>query len=160
MTPPKLQHELKKKRPFESLEQEAALNIVRTSDRLQLCLARLMREHGLTPSQHNVLRILRGEGKPLPVLEIASRTITVVPGITGLIDRLEQAGFVRRVRCEKDRRVIYVALADHGIKALAALDEPLAALHHQLLGHLSQAELKELIRLLERVREPLYEGDD
>src|SRR5947199_1137702 len=134
MTTPKLQQELKKKRPFESPEQEAALSIVRTSDRLQIRFARLLREHGLTPSQYNVLRILRGEGKPLPILEIASRTITVVPGITGLIDRLEQAGFVNRLRCEKDRRVIYVALADHGTRALAALDEPLAALHRELLG--------------------------
>lgn len=155
MTTSKLQHELKKKRPFESPEQEAALSVVRTSDQLQIRFARLLREYGLTPSQYNVLRILRGEGQPLPILEIASRTITVVPGITGLIDRLEQAGFVKRARCEKDRRVIYVALADHGAKALAALDEPLAGLHHQLLGHLSQAELKELIRLLEKVREPL-----
>jgi MarR family transcriptional regulator, 2-MHQ and catechol-resistance regulon repressor len=155
MKTPKLQHELKKKQPFESLEQEASLNIVRTSDRLQIRGARLLRGHGLTPSQYNVLRILRGEGKPLPILEIASRTITVVPGITGLIDRLEQAGFVNRVRCEKDRRVIYVALAERGTKTLAELDEPLVALHRKLLGHLSQAELKELIRLLEKVREPL-----
>src|ERR1700741_2760125 len=151
----KLQHELKKKQPFELLEQEAALSVVRTSDQLQIRSARLLREHDLTPSQYNVLRILRGEGKPLPILEIASRTITVVPGITGLIDRLEQAGFVNRVRCEKDRRVIYVALAEKGITALAALDEPLVALHHKLVGHLSQGELKELIRLLEKVREPL-----
>src|SRR5262245_32192738 len=151
----KLQHELKKKRPFEAPEEEVALSIVRTSDRLQHRFARLLREHGLTPSQYNVLRILRGEGKPLPILEIASRTITVVPGITGLIDRLEQAGFVNRVRCEEDRRVIYVALADRGTKALAELDEPLLALHRKLLGHLSQAELKELIRLLEKVRQPL-----
>src|SRR5437667_11229608 len=133
MTTPKLQHELKKKRPFESLEQEAALNVVRTSDQLQIRFARLLREYGLTPSQYNVLRILRGEGKPLPILEIASRTITVVPGITGLIDRLEQAGFVNRLRCDKDRRVIYVALTDHGTASLAALDEPLGALHHQLV---------------------------
>ena len=160
MTTPKLQHELKKKRPFESPEQEAALNVVRTSDQLQIRFARLFREHGLTPSQYNILRILRGEGKPLPILEIASRTITVVPGITGLIDRLEQAGFVNRVRCEKDRRVIYVALTDHGTKTLAALDEPLVALHRKLLGHLSQGELKELIRLLEKVREPLAGTDD
>src|SRR5436305_8088864 len=131
MTSPKLQHELKKKRSFDSLEQEAALSVVRTSDQLQIRIARLLREHGLTPSQYNVLRILRGEGKPLPILEIASRTITVVPGITGLIDRLEQAGFVNRLRCEKDRRVIYVALADPGHKTLTALDEPLAALHHK-----------------------------
>src|SRR5271170_2535774 len=152
MTTPKLQHELKKKRPFESPEQEAALSIVRTSDQLQIRFARLIREHGLTPSQFNVLRILRGEGKPLPILEIASRTITIVPGITGLIDRLEQAGFVNRVRCEKDRRVIYVAITDHGIATLAALDKPLDDQHHKLLGHLSQAELKDLIRLLEKVR--------
>jgi DNA-binding MarR family transcriptional regulator len=159
MTTPKLQHELKKKRPFESPEQEAALSILRTSDQLQIRFARLLREHGLTPSQYNILRILRGEGQPLPILEIASRTITVAPGITGLIDRLEQAEFVNRVRCEKDRRVIYVALANKGTRALAALDEPLTALHCKLLGHLSQAELKELIRLLEKVRGPLASLD-
>jgi DNA-binding MarR family transcriptional regulator len=160
MTTPKLQRELKKKRPFESLEQEAALSVLRTSDRLQIRFARLFREHGLTPSQYNILRILRGEGKPLPILEIASRTVAVVPGITGLIDRLEQAAFVNRLRCEKDRRVIYVALTDHGTKTLAALDEPLIALHRNLLSHLSQAELKELIRLLEKVRESLTGLDD
>ena len=159
MTTPKLQHELKKKRPFESPEQEAALSVVRTSDQLQIRFARLFREYGLTPSQYNVLRILRGEGKPLPILEVASRTVTVVPGITGLIDRLEQAGFVNRLRCEKDRRVIYVALTDHASKILADLDEPLLALHRKLLGHLSQTELKELIRLLEKVRVPLTAAD-
>jgi DNA-binding MarR family transcriptional regulator len=159
MTAPKLQHELKKKRPFESPEQEAALSVLRTGDQLQICFARLLREHGLTPSQYNVLRILRGEGQPLPILEVASRTITVVPGITGLIDRLERAGFVSRVRCEEDRRVIYVALSDRGTEALAALDEPMSALHHRLLGHLSRAELAELIRLLEKARAPLAEAD-
>jgi DNA-binding MarR family transcriptional regulator len=156
----KLQQELKKKRPFDSPSEEATLNIVRTSDQLQIRFARLLREHDLTPSQYNVLRILRGEGKPLPILEIASRTITVVPGITGLIDRLEQAGFVNRVRCEKDRRVIYVALVEKASKALAALDEPLMALHRELTGHLLQAELKELSRLLEKLREPWAEHDE
>jgi DNA-binding MarR family transcriptional regulator len=155
VTTPKLQHELKKKRPFASPEEEALLGLLRTNDQLQIRLARLLREHGLTPSQYNVLRILRGEGKPLPILEIASRTVAVVPGITGLIDRLEQAGFVNRLRCEKDRRVIYVALTDRGVTTLAALDEPLVALHHKLLGQLSQGDLKELIRLLEKVRGPL-----
>src|SRR5215471_13069746 len=159
MTTPKLQHELKKKRPFESREQEAALSVLRTGDQLQIRFARLFREYGLTPSQYNVLRILRGEGGPLPILEIASRTITVVPGITGLIDRLEQAGFVNRLRCEKDRRVIYVTLTDHGTKTLAVLDEPLVALRQKLLGHLSQGELKDLIRLLEKVRQP-WDGAD
>src|SRR5204862_5547810 len=154
MTTPKLQHELKKKRPFESPEEEALLSVVRTSDQLQIRSARLLREHGLTPSQYNILRILRGEGKPLPILEIASRTIAVVPGITGLIDRLEQAGFVNRLRCEKDRRVIYVGITDQALATLAAVDGPLEELHQKLLDHLSPAELKELSRLLEKVRAP------
>src|ERR1700681_4092905 len=142
MTTTKLQHELKKKRPFELPEQEAALSVLRTSDQLQIRFARLLREHGLTPSQYNILRILRGEGQPLPILEIASRTIAVVPGITGLIDRLEQAGFVNRLRCEKDRRVIYVALTDQDMTTLSTLDDPLGALHRKLLGHLAAGDLK------------------
>ena len=151
-------------------QEEAALRVARrgspperraderpASDSLRPAVAGIWAD---SPSQYNILRILRGEGKPLPILEIASRTITVVPGITGLIDRLEQAGFVNRLRCEKDRRVIYVALTDQGMTTLAALDEPLVALHRKLLGHLSQGELKELIRLLEKVREPLAGTED
>ena len=150
-----LQRELKKKRPFESPEQEAILNILRTNDQFQVRFTRLLRPYGLTPSQYNVLRILRGEGQPLPILEIAARTITVVPGIIGLIDRLEQAGFVKREQCREDRRIFRVALTDKARKTLAALDGPLDQLHEKLIGHLSQAELKELIRLLEKARGPL-----
>ena len=149
----KLQHEVKKKQPFAQAEQEACLNLLRTNDRLQIRFARLFREHGLTPSQYNILRILRGEGAPLPILEIADRMVTVVPGITGLIDRLEEAGFVERRRCPEDRRVVYVALRDKAAELLAQLDEPVLQLHKRLMGHLGESELRELIRLLEKTRE-------
>ena len=108
----KLRREIGKKRPFGTLEEEAMLNLFRTSDQVQIRFTRLFREYGLTSSQYNVLRILRGEGKPLPILEVAGRTVTVVPGITGLVDRLEQAGWVRRERCPDDRRVIFVAITE------------------------------------------------
>ena len=150
----RLQNELKKKRPFESLEQEALLNLARSGDQAQIRFTRLFREYGLTPSQYNVLRILRGEGKPLPILEIADRTITVVPGITGLIDRLERAGMATRVRCEQDRRVVYVTITPKAVKVLADLDGPVKELHERLAGHLSKGELKELNRLLEKMRGP------
>jgi DNA-binding MarR family transcriptional regulator len=155
MSAAKLHQEVKKKRPFESLHQEATLNLLRTSDRLQIQFARLLRESALTPSQYNILRILRGEGKPLPILEIASRTVTLVPGITGLVDRLQEAGFVQRQRCNEDRRVIYVVITDKGKEILRALDQPVLELHAKLLGHLTESELKELNRLLEKVRAPL-----
>jgi DNA-binding MarR family transcriptional regulator len=117
----------------------------------------MFREYGLTPSQYNVLRILRGEGKPLPILEIAERTVIVVPGITGLIDRLEQAGLVNRQRCPEDRRVIFVAISDQALKLLDRLDGPLHDLQRRLLDQLTAAELKTLIRLLEKVRKSASE---
>lgn len=156
----RLQREVKKKNPFQSLHQEAALNLARTNDRVAIEFERLFRGFGLTPSQYNILRILRGEAKPMPVLEIASRTVTVVPGITGLVDRLEKAEFVSRRRCTEDRRVIYVAITARGLDVLSHLDQPVLALHQRLMGHLPHGELKELIRLLEKVRAPLTEDGE
>jgi DNA-binding MarR family transcriptional regulator len=149
-----LQREIKKKKPFDLPEQEAMLNILRTADQLQIRFARLFRQFGLTPQQYNILRILRGEGRPLPILEIAARMITVVPGITGLIDRLEVANLVERKRCDQDRRVIYVAIAPRAAEILAEIDAPLEELHRQTLGHMTEVELASLCRLLEKARQP------
>src|SRR5262245_11522611 len=154
----RLQAELKKRRPFDSPEQEAILNLLRTNDRIQIRFSRLFREHGLTPSQYNVLRILRGEGQPLPCLEIAGRMVAVVPGITGLIDRLEAMGLVGRIRSSEDRRVIYVQITDKALDLLSRLDKPVDDLHRQLIGHLTPDELTELVRLLEKARIPLDGG--
>jgi DNA-binding MarR family transcriptional regulator len=147
-----LQSEIKKKHPFELPEQEAMLNLLRTADQLQIRFSRLFRHFGLTPQQYNVLRILRGEGRTLPILEIAARMITVVPGITGLVDRLESASLVERKRCDQDRRVIYVAITPRALDILAEIDAPLNELHREVLGHLSSDELTTLSRLLEKAR--------
>lgn len=158
MSSGRLQKELKKRGPFDSPEQEANLNIARTADRFGICFARLFREYGLTPSQYNVLRTLRGEGRPLPILEVADRMLAAVPGITGLIDRLEGMGLLARERSTEDRRVIFVAITAKGLQLLGRLDEPESALHRRLIGHLSPAELRELSRLLEKARQSLDEA--
>ncbi len=152
MSASKLRTELKKKRPFELPEEEAVLNLFRTTDRLDIQFKRLFREYGLTGPQYNILRILRGEAEPLPILEIGSRMLTAVPAITGLIDRLEEAGFVTRKRCEEDRRVVYIAATDKALKLLAHIDEPIRQLHRNLAGHMTKSELTELSRLLEKLR--------
>jgi MarR family transcriptional regulator, 2-MHQ and catechol-resistance regulon repressor len=148
----RLQREVKKKEPFASLAQEATLNLARTSDLVAIQFERLFRDFGLTPSQYNILRILRGESKPMPILDIAARTVTVVPGITGLIDRLEKAKFVQRRRCTEDRRVIFVEILPKGLETLGRLDKPVMELHEDVMSRLSEADLQKLIRLLERVR--------
>jgi DNA-binding MarR family transcriptional regulator len=149
----RLQAELKKKRPFESREQEAMLNLLRTADRFQIQFDRFLRSFGFTPSQYNVLRILRGEGEPLPILEIGRRMITAVPAITSLIDRLEEAQLVARQRSADDRRVVFIGITPKAIAMLAKVDEPLMDLHKRLLGHLEPSELKQLNRLLEKARD-------
>lgn len=150
--PGKLQQELKKKRPFDSPEQEAILNILRTSDQFQNRFGRLLREFDLTPSQYNVLRILRGEGKPLPCLEISERMIQLVPAMTGLLDRLEKQELIQRERCTEDRRVVYVELTEKASLLLERMDQPMTDQHRDMIGHLTRAELKELSRLLEKAR--------
>ncbi|MFT5523775.1 MAG: DNA-binding MarR family transcriptional regulator [Pirellulaceae bacterium] len=155
-----LQGELKKRHPFESPEVEAILNILRTSDQYHNRFGRLFREYGLTPSQYNVLRILRGEGKPLPSLEIADRMVQVVPAITGLVDRLEKQELVKRKRCTEDRRVVYIELTEKAVGLLKTIDKPDVQLHQQLIGHLTKTELKELSRLLVKAREPLLPNSD
>ncbi len=148
----RLQVELHKRRPFASRQQEATLALWRTADQVGLEFNRLFRGHGLTSAQYNILRILRGAGTPLPVLDIAARTITVVPGITGLVDRLERRHWVERRRCPEDRRVIRVAITPAGLELLARLDAPLLALHRRLLDGLAADELDLLISLLDRIR--------
>jgi DNA-binding MarR family transcriptional regulator len=147
-----LQFEIKQTKAFSSAAEEALLNLQRTADHIQIAFTRLFREHGITSQQYNVLRILRGAGEPLPILEIGDRMVTVVPAITGLIDRLEKQGLVRRTRSEEDRRVVSVTILGQGLKLLGDLDKPLSKLNKQLLDHMEEAELKNLIVLLEKMR--------
>ncbi|MCA9010632.1 MAG: MarR family transcriptional regulator [Planctomycetaceae bacterium] len=159
MSQSRLQNELKKQRPFDLPEQEAILNILRTNDQFQNRFGRLFREYDLTPSQYNVLRILRGEGKPMPCLEIGDRMIQVVPAMTGLVDRLEKLELVKRERCTQDRRVIYIELTAKARQLLDRMDAPVTELHRQLIGHLTQTELKQLSRLLEKARLSVQDDD-
>lgn len=154
----RLRDELKKRHAIACPVSAAILNLLITSDRVQIRLERLFREHGLTGSQYNILRILRGEGHPLPVLEIASRTVAVVPGITGLIDRLEAAGLVARKRCSHDRRVIHVEITPEGLDRLAAIDAPLESTQAAIMGSLAPDEQQTLSRLLEKIRGGLPDG--
>jgi DNA-binding MarR family transcriptional regulator len=148
-----LQAELKQNLPFSSLEQEAYLALLRTADALQSQVESWLKEFGLTGTQYNALRILRGAGSEgLPCREIGDRMITHDPDITRLLDRLEDRGLVKRNRANLDRRVIYGKISSAGLKLLRQIDIPLENKGREMLKHVRQEKLKQLIELLELVR--------
>jgi DNA-binding MarR family transcriptional regulator len=148
-----LQHEVNKKKPFEALEQEAYLNLVRTAAELEGPLLGILKPHGLTPSTYNVLRILRGAGKNgRHASDIGCDMVVRVPDVTRLVDRLVQRGLVERERSTSDRRVVTVRITRAGLALLKVLDEPVLETHRSQLGHLKREELAELSRLLEKAR--------
>ena len=149
----RLQDAIKQQKPFESLEQEALLNVLHTADMLTQRIAAVLKPFKLSHSQYNVLRILRGAGpEGLACQEVAARMVTRDPDITRLLDRLEARGLVTRARDQKDRRVVTVRITPEGLRLLEALDQPIAEVDRQPLQHLGEPRLRALIQLLELAR--------
>jgi DNA-binding MarR family transcriptional regulator len=149
----RLQAEIKPGKPFESLEQEAYLNLLRTADALFRRQEALLRTVGFSPVQYNVLRILRGaEPEGLACRDIGERMLTRDPDITRLLDRLEQRKLVRRLRVPSDRRVIMTRITPMALQLLNQLDSPMASLLKEALGHLGKRRLQSLVDLLQVAR--------
>lgn len=149
----RLQDEIKQGRPFRSLEEEVTLGLARTADALARAADEVLRGFGLTTTQYNVLRILRGAGAAgLSCGDVASRMITRDPDLTRLLDRLEARALVTRARDGEDRRVVTARITRAGLAILAELDEPVSALHRERLGHLGEQKLRALAQLLDEVR--------
>ncbi len=148
-----LRDEIKQTRPFSGPEEEAYLSIERTAAVLGHAMAEALKERSITPTQYNVLRILRGAGAAgLCRNEVRERLVSQVPDVTRLLDRLEDAGLVARERGVKDRRLVTTTITPEGMRVLAELDEPVRGLHEKHLGHMTEPELRTLIDLLARAR--------
>lgn len=149
----RLQREIKQQRSFQSLEQEALLNLLRTADVIMQRIAAVLKPYGLSHSQYNVLRILRGAGADgLACREIGARMITRDPDITRLLDRIEARGLVTRTRDQKDRRVVTARITPEGLRILEQLDGPVEEVDRRQLEHLGERRLRSLIQLLEVAR--------
>ena len=134
-------------------EEELFVQIQRTAEALMWGVAELLKPSGLTTTQYNVLRILRGAGEEgLACREVSERMIQRDPDITRLLDRLEAQGLVRRERAQQDRRVVTACITPQGLDVLAALDAPVAELHQRQLGHLGARRVAALGELLEQAR--------
>jgi DNA-binding MarR family transcriptional regulator len=143
------------KRYFDSLEQEAFLNLWRTYDRLRAIEEELFDRYQLTPQQYNALRLLRSvHPEPMRTLELAGRLVSRAPDITRLLDKLEERRLIERDRPADNRRIVRIGITPAGIALLDELREPLRACHGRQLGHLSRKELRDLTALLRAARLP------
>jgi DNA-binding MarR family transcriptional regulator len=147
-----LRKEIGQERPFGSLEQEAYLNMQRTANLLVQGVAEVLKPAGLTPTQYNVLRILRGAEEPRTCGEVGERMVTRDPDVTRILDRLESQGLIRRERSAEDRRVVVTEITAKGRDLVDELDGPVARLHAEQLGHMSGNDLRTLNSLLEEAR--------
>ncbi|MCS7044996.1 MAG: MarR family transcriptional regulator [Gemmataceae bacterium] len=140
---------------FDSLQQEAFLNLWRTYDRLRAFEDELFAAVGLTPQQYNVLRLLKAAAPAsLPTLTLATRLVSRAPDITRMLDKLEQRGLVRRERPDDDRRTVQVGITSEGLRLLDQLKQPVRQCHLEQLGHMKPAQLRQLIDLLRIARSP------
>lgn len=156
MTTPTLLDELRQSRPFHTLEQEAFLALGRTWSLVEHSVAEVLRHHQLTPTQYNVLRILRGAGEEgLCRSEIMDRMIARVPDATRLLDRLQAAGMIVRERSEEDRRFVTTRITDRGRELLSALDDDVLGAHREQFAALSEDELRLLLQALDKVRQSM-----
>ena len=150
----RLRDEIRQGRPFRSVREEAHLGIVRTAAVLSHGFAEALKEFGITATQYNVLRILRGAGRNgLCRHEVRDRLVAQVPDVTRLLDRMEEGGYVDRERDESDRRLVATRITPAGLALLDELEKPVAAVHQRQLGHMTEAQLRTLIGLLEVARE-------
>jgi DNA-binding MarR family transcriptional regulator len=153
-----LKDEIGKRGPFDSPEQEAYLNLLRTFTVLEEPIGRLLKSRGLSEATYNTLRILRGEQRAgndgVSCNVIGERLISRVPDVTRLVDRLERKGLAKRSRAKEDRRVVRISITARGLDLLEKLDRPLMDAHKRQLEHMSREELVELNRLLVKARRP------
>src|SRR5688572_7600352 len=152
--PRPLRDEIRQNIPFERPEEEAFVSIARTAAVLGHALGEAFKPYGITSTQYNVLRILRGAGTAgLCRNEVRDRLVAQVPDVTRLLDRMEEAGLIERERETADRRMVTTRITAEGLRLLKALDEPVLALHRAQLGRLSRQQLADLIELLTIARE-------
>ncbi len=144
--------EFEQSRRYSSPQEEVILNLIRATDRLQRALLQRLRPHKLTPTQYNVLRILRGAyPHGLTCSNIGSRMLTPEPDITRLLARLKVSKLLQQQRDAADKRILWTKITQLGLETLAALDPLMEETPRELLHGLSREEVTELNRLLGRL---------
>ena len=134
---------------FENNCIKALLNIIYTSNWITSCQNEFFKPYGISPQQYNVLRILRGANEPLRVQTIKDRMLERAPNATRLMDKLCAKSYIERLPSEHDRRVVQIAITQHGLDLLNEIPKDI---NRDLLKNLSEEEAEILSNLLDKMR--------
>jgi DNA-binding MarR family transcriptional regulator len=149
-----LVNDLQQAKPFRHLEEELFLNIQRTADAMLQEMVDVLRPFGLSPTQYNVLRILRSAGDSgVTCKDIGARMIARDPDITRLLDRLERRNLLTRNRAKEDRRFVAIRITSEGLNLLRDLDAPIERKQLALMQHMGKEQLHSTVELLEQLRD-------
>jgi DNA-binding MarR family transcriptional regulator len=149
-----LQAEIKQTKPFPSPTSEALLSVLRTAAVLEHRLTEVLKPYGITHTQYNVLRILRGAGSTgLCGREVAERLVSKVPDISRLLDRMEEMQLIDRERDPADRRHVTARISPEGLRVLTRATPQLEAIEQTRFAGLEPERVKLLIEVLAQIRE-------
>jgi MarR family 2-MHQ and catechol resistance regulon transcriptional repressor len=128
---------------------KALLNIKFTANYLDNIGNAILKPFNISEQQYNILRILRGAKESITVNSVKERMVQKSPNATRLMDKLCDKNLIERVRCENDRRVVYVQINEKG---LALLDEIKIEDFDDYMNNISEKEAKLLNELLDKLR--------
>lgn len=152
--------EMKLKQALTNVRHEALLGLLRTSLIITKLGEKFFSTFKITVSQYNILAILRDYEEGLSQSELSDRQLVNRSNITGLVDRLERRGLVKRYRHPTDRRTYQVRLTDAG-RALVAEAEPRYEQRvDEIMASLTKKEAATLVVLLQKVRDALADELD
>jgi MarR family transcriptional regulator, organic hydroperoxide resistance regulator len=158
---PSLEREIQQARPFASQCQEASLSLLRTADAMRRLYTVVMAPFGVTFQQYNVLRILRGAGDAgLAANEIAGRMIEQSPGLTRLLDRLEERGWAQRTRSRSDRRQVICRITPEGLALVDGMAAAVREAEERAMRAFDDGAIAAFIATLGGLREQLGEAID
>ena len=147
-----LAEDIKQEKGFKNEFQKALINVMYTEGWLRNKMSEILKPHGLTSQQYNVLRILRGSNpEPLSTSCIRSRMLDKMSDASRMVDRLDKKQLVEKRVCKEDKRLVDVYITDKGQELLKVLDTPIGEFH-KFFGSITEDEAKALNEILDKLR--------
>jgi len=139
-------------RSFRNDYQKAIINLIYTYNWMNEKMKKVFDKEDVTGQQYNILRILRGAGKPISTLQIRDRMLDKMSDTSRIVDRLVLKGLAQKTTCKNDKRLVDVSISVKGKKLLEKIDQYEKEMD-AIFGNLSEAEAKTLNKLLDKIRQ-------